>query len=108
MESQQVNMAESWTIGIDVGGTKIALAAVSSSGEVLTFKSYLTQAEKGSDLILDTLQANILEMIAGRKSPPDSIGIGLPGQIEEQTGSVLFAPNLAWRNIPLKAILEQK
>jgi len=38
---------------------------------------------------------------------PLGIGVGIAGQIEKQAGRVLFAPNLNWREVPLRAYLEE-
>ena len=51
-------------------------------------------------------------ILNGRKASPvissiKGVGIGIAGQIDKGTGSVLFAPNLGWRNVPLKEILEK-
>ena len=47
--------------------------------------------------------AGALQERAG--SRPVAVGVGIPGQIEEETGVVLFAPNLGWRKVPLLADL---
>jgi glucokinase-like ROK family protein len=36
------------------------------------------------------------------------IAIGVPGMVDHTTGTILFAPNLKWRNVPLLALLEQE
>lgn len=36
------------------------------------------------------------------------LGIGMPGLVDMQTGTLLFAPNLHWRNVPLRTILERE
>jgi glucokinase-like ROK family protein len=36
------------------------------------------------------------------------VAVGVPGMVDRATGTVLFAPNLKWRNVPLLAILEQE
>jgi glucokinase-like ROK family protein len=36
------------------------------------------------------------------------IGLGVPGLVNVQKGELLFAPNLAWRNVPLRLILSQR
>lgn len=35
------------------------------------------------------------------------VAVGVPGIVEHNSGAVLFAPNLGWRDVPLKALLEQ-
>ena len=36
------------------------------------------------------------------------IAVGVPGLVDHSTGTILFAPNLGWRNVPLLTILEQE
>lgn len=36
------------------------------------------------------------------------IAVGVPGMVDQTTGTLLFAPNLKWRNLPLLPLLEQE
>jgi len=36
------------------------------------------------------------------------IAVGVPGMVDHATGTILFAPNLKWRNVPLLALLEKE
>lgn len=36
------------------------------------------------------------------------IGLGVPGQVNHHTGTLLFAPNLGWRNVPLRDLWHQR
>jgi glucokinase-like ROK family protein len=36
------------------------------------------------------------------------IAVGIPGMVDRATGTLLFAPNLKWRNVPLLALLEEQ
>jgi glucokinase-like ROK family protein len=35
------------------------------------------------------------------------IAVGVPGMVDQSSGTILFAPNLKWRNVPLLPLLEQ-
>ena len=37
-----------------------------------------------------------------------AVGIGAPGVVDNETGKVLFAPNLEWKDVPLKKELEKR
>jgi glucokinase-like ROK family protein len=39
---------------------------------------------------------------------PLGVAVGVPGIVEQATGTLLFAPNLRWSNVPLKLLLEQE
>jgi glucokinase len=87
------------TIGVDVGGTKVLGGVVDPSGEVLAQSRRATPAD-------DT--AKTLRMIAeviielAETHPVEAVGIGAAGWIDAQRSTVQFAPNLAWRNEPLR------
>lgn len=100
-------MTDRTAIGVDVGGTKIALASVDAEGKMHFVKKYPTQAERGSAFVIDALIASLEDNIQQSGSQPSAIGIGIPGQVEEKSGTVLLAPNLDWHQVPFKAILEQ-
>ena len=91
-------------IGVDIGGTKIALGLVTSEGECLQQKNFPTEGSKGADWII----ANLIQEIKGMVDQAqlsieaiNSIGIGVPGTVELTTGNVVLAPNIYWENVPL-------
>ena len=88
------------TIGIDVGGTKIAAGAVSEDGEMLAYVRKPTPAQS-SDAVVDVIAECIDEL--ARSYEIEGIGIGAAGFVNSRRDSVIFAPNLAWRNEPLAA-----
>ncbi|WBB79967.1 ROK family glucokinase [Micromonospora sp. WMMD882] len=87
------------TIGVDVGGTKVAAGVVDDTGQVLVQARRDTPAEdvgKTRDVIIEVVG----ELAAGRRI--DAVGIGAAGWIDATRSTVLFAPNLAWRDEPLR------
>ncbi|MNO31528.1 N-acetylglucosamine repressor [compost metagenome] len=59
--------------------------------------------------VLEKMKGIISELIASAPSSPYGIvgiGVGVPGMVDEH-GMVLFAPNLGWEMVDLRAILEQ-
>jgi glucokinase len=87
------------TIGVDIGGTKVLGGVVDDSGTVLATTRRLTPAEdvtKTLEVIVDVVR----ELAAGRDI--EAVGIGAAGWIDATRSAVLFAPNLAWRDEPLR------
>ncbi|MET7421074.1 ROK family glucokinase [Dactylosporangium sp. NPDC005555] len=87
------------TIGVDIGGTKVLGGVVDSAGDVLAQTRRDTPAQDPSqtaDRIIDVIQ----ELAAAH--PVDAVGIGAAGWIDATRSIVQFAPNLAWRNEPLR------
>ena len=89
--------------GIDVGGTKIAGGVVDEHGtilEELRVESPATDAH--------AIEAAIEKLVTELRirHPIDAVGVGAAGYIDKARAVVLFAPNLAWRDLDLKADLE--
>jgi glucokinase len=95
------------TIGVDLGGTKVAAAILDGEGNILSSHKYPTNSEKGSDSVVADLVGWINERLQKEKYNPKALGIGVAGQIDVN-GTVRSAPNLNWRDVPLKTRLEEK
>ncbi len=99
--------AQALTIGIDLGGTKIAAALVDSGGRILASARKPTRPEKGPEAIvadIATLSASVSAQAEGR--PIIGVGVGVAGQVDPATGAVFSAPNLRWKNFPFQEHLE--
>lgn len=98
-------------IGVDMGGTKILSAVIDTEGNILGTAKVQTKAGKGASEVIDRIAHAIQKAIAKSGVGADSIqaiGIGAPGPLDPATGVVIFAPNLGWRDVPLKAELEAR
>ena len=91
------------TIGLDIGGTKISGGVIGGNGAILARGRRDTPAQDPA-AIADAATALILELSAEHKI--DAIGVACAGFVDRSGSTVLFAPNLAWRDEPLKARLE--
>ena len=86
-------------IGIDIGGTKIAGALVSETGEILRMNRRPTPA--GDPIaIVDNVVALIQELSAGEQVV--AAGIAAAGFIDAGQSTVYYAPNINWRSEPLR------
>jgi len=84
-------------IGLDVGGTKTAAARVAPDGSIVARATLPTPADDMA-ATLDT----VLEAARAVLSPDvRAVGIAAAGLVESATGILRFAPNLAWRDVPL-------
>lgn len=93
------------TIGVDLGGTKLEVAIVDKGGGVLFSHRYSTNPERGPDAVMADIIACVKDCF--RSHHASAIGIGVAGQVEPDTGNVIFAPNLGWENIPLRKKIEK-
>lgn len=97
-------------VGVDVGGTAIKMALLSTDGEILHKFQEPTPVTEGEDGVIRKIAAmvsHLLEATGTTKQQVVGIGIGVPGPIDEKTGVVQEAVNLGWKNTPLKQKLEQ-
>jgi len=91
------------TVGIDIGGTKIAGALVNEAGEILRDLKVPTPANDPA-----ALQAAVVKMVEELRSGEqvNAVGVAAAGFIDANQSVVYYAPNLSWRNEPLKEKLE--
>jgi glucokinase len=86
-------------IGIDIGGTKIAGAVVTEAGQIVREDRVATQAGD-SDAIVDAVVAMIENLRLGHEVV--AAGVAAPGFIDAAQSTVYYAPNVNWRNEPLR------
>lgn len=99
-------MGEDLTIGVDIGGTKLAAGLVASDGRVLARTRRPTPAED-SEGIIDVVVDAVEEMCAHAGSAALPVGVGAAGIIDRE-GCVRYAPNIDWADEPLRATLEKR
>jgi glucokinase len=91
------------TIGVDVGGTKVAAGVVDEHGRVIEKLKRFTPAASPDDTV-GVIAGAVAELLA--RYDVDAVGIGVAGFVHQTRSTVLFAPNLAWRDEPVKKLLE--
>ena len=87
------------TIGVDIGGTKIAAGVVDEDGTMVAKTRRKTSASDPG-----AIQAEVADAVAELRSDHEvvAVGVAAAGFVDATSGVVLFAPNLAWRDEPLK------
>lgn len=103
--------SKDYVMGVDLGGTKILAGVFDDKLECLGRVKKSTKADRGADAVADRVAATVLEAIDECDLHPRQIrgvGVGAPGACDPETGTVIFAPNLAWKNFPLKKELEKR
>ena len=92
-------------IGLDIGGTKIAGGVVDESGEVLTELVERTPEESDAAAVAPIL----LDLVARLRAEHDdvaAIGVGAAGLVEWPAGRMIWAPNNAYQDWPVREQLE--
>ncbi len=99
-----------FVVGVDLGGTKIAVGLFTSEGKLTSQNLQPTDAQEGPQAVIENLCQAIFHLIsqAGIGFPQiKGIGVAAAGAIDTHNGVVTLSPNLpGWRNIPLRKILK--
>lgn len=94
-------------VGVDLGGTKIATALLTTDGDVLARVRLDTSSEEGPEAVIRRMCQSVKDV----KKEHDILGIGVatPGPLDSEKGVVLHSPNLAgWKNVPLRDELHER
>lgn len=95
--------------GIDIGGTKIAVALADTSGQRLSLFRFSTHVERGPHRILDNAITEIKRMIEEAGGRLIAVGVGCGGPLDRGRGLILSPPNLpGWDEFPITEILEKQ
>lgn len=99
--------AQKLSLGVDLGGTKIA-AGLCQEGEILKKVIFPTHAAAGFDGVISVILGAVEKVLEGRDHKDIiGLGIGSAGQVNAETGEVIYAPNLKWQNAPLGSALSK-
>ncbi len=102
--------AQEFIIGVDLGGTNIVTGALTPDGaHTCGVRSVPTEVASGAEGVVDHIVAAIEDTIAATMEETGvardafrGVGIGAPGPLDRERGVVIVAPNLGWRNFPLR------
>jgi glucokinase len=97
--------SEQPVLGVDVGGTKVAVGAV--SGQQVTELVEHPTDTTGTEALLDGIEQAVRE-VSSRVGEPRAVGIGVPSQIEFATGTVLTSVNIPLMGVPLREELGER
>jgi len=107
---------QQYIIGVDLGGTNIVVGAMSADGKQhFAMRSIPTSAESGAegvaDRIVGLIEGVILDTLAETNSNRRDVigvGVGAPGPLDREKGLVVVAPNLGWKNFPLRDRISER
>jgi glucokinase len=94
------------TIGLDVGGTKIAGGVVDSDGKIVRRTQRATVADDADRIVTDMV--GVARELAAGVPEAAAIGVGAAGLVDSAAGVILGAPNLAYRDVPVGKTLESE
>jgi glucokinase len=94
-------------IGLDIGGTKIAGGVVADDGTVLDLLEVPTPATGDALETLEVLR-KVIGSLRDRHPAVEAIGAGAAGMVQWPSGHIRWAPNNAYRELPLRQLLTQE
>src|SRR5215469_7626017 len=103
--------SDRFAIGVDLGGTNIGIAAIDGHGKQLEVITTSTEVERGRDLVVGDIcdAALMLRKKFDSQYEFAGTGVGVPGIIDMETGTVLQSPNLKdWTNYPVRDELRRR
>jgi len=92
-------------IGVDIGGTKMAAARVSSGGSLAGDIHAVASSGQSEEGLVDAL-LGLLNAEIRRNGPPQAVGLGCAGTVHRKSGVVVVSPNLPLRGTSLVSLVE--
>jgi glucokinase len=92
-------------LGVDVGGTKVAVAAV--EGVTTSHAVEHPTVTESTEALLDGIEAAV-RRVMDQAGQPDAVGVGVPSQIEFSTGTVVTSVNIPLSGVPLREELGRR
>ena len=100
-----------YSIGVDLGGTNLRIAAVDEQARLLEKVTLGTRVSLGRDHVINDMCDAIRRLAAQYQSAASlaGIGIGVPGIIDMRTGMLRESPNLpGWADYPVRSEIETR
>jgi glucokinase len=100
-----------YSIGVDLGGTNLRIAAVDGEGKLLEKLELGAEVSRGRDFVIAEMCKAIETLRAKYKDSGQllGIGIGVPGFIDMAAGMVMESPNLPdWKSFPVRDEIEHR
>lgn len=98
-------------IGIDLGGTNIVAGVVNENYEIVAKASCKTNCPRPAEEIIEDVARIALEAVeaAGLSmAEMEWVGIGSPGVADLDAGTIVYANNIGFYDVPLRDRLEEK
>jgi glucokinase len=97
-------------VGVDIGGSKVAVLVVGPDGRAAS--RYVLARPVGPqagavDVIAEAIEA-ALAQAGARLASAAAVGVGVPGRVDLESGTVSLAVNLGWEELPLGRMLAER
>ena len=98
-------------IGFDLGGTKMMALVLDDNFKIIARERKRSKSQDEKSVSLDRIIKTIRTAIEQLPKPYPTlsgIGLGVPGTLDLDKGLILEAPNLGWKNTPIKEIIAKE
>jgi glucokinase len=105
------NEKKEYFVGVDLGGTKIQAGVFDAQLKCVGQARVSTKAQRGSDKVIERVVRCVQDAVDEcdlSLKQVRAVGIGAPGAVNPETGRVIFAPNLDWKDVPLEKDLAKQ
>lgn len=104
-------MSESIYVGVDLGGTAIKVGICNENGQLLHTYEGPTETDKGVDVVIGNIEKYVRHIV--EQSPYEwdqlkGVGAGVAGFTNVRDGIIVLAPNIGFRDVPIRALLENR
>lgn len=98
-----------YAVGVDLGGTSIKVGIVSKEGKIVAKTAVETLADLGPKTVVAQIKKGINNIYKEYRKEIEGIGIGSPGIVSIEKGTVEHPPNLNnWKKVPLGDLIEDE
>jgi glucokinase len=104
-------MSAPCVIALDLGGTLLKAALVDETGRPLIERRVPSGREDGPDAVVGRLLAAVDHLRAAAAEhdlAPAAVGLVVPGIVDERAGVAVYSANFGWRDLPLRALVEER
>ncbi|GAA2352997.1 ROK family transcriptional regulator [Dactylosporangium salmoneum] len=104
----EFNARSQLVVGVHIGARRTTIAIGDAAGEEVARREFPTPRPAGPDVVLRLVAEEVRTAIAGAGLPGAKIaavGAVLPGLTDFHAGVCLLAPNLGWRDVPVRDVL---
>ncbi|WP_305787546.1 ROK family protein [Symbioplanes lichenis] len=104
-------MSNDVVVALDVGGTGMKCALVSTAGAVRHVERHPTLAQRGPEAVTENILDIAVSLAARARAEgltPVAVGMAVPGVIDEDNGIAVWSSNVGFRDVPMRQLTEQK
>ena len=96
--------------GVDIGGTNIKIGLITGQRRLLAHTSIPTQPQAGVRQLVTRCAQALGDLARKARLRPRAlrgVGVGAPGPLDLRKNTIIFMPNIGWRNVPLARLFSR-